>query len=301
MAGLAALAARPARAEPPGAWGFSPYLGAHAPRLRLLQEGEMRAPFEGDATLVDQASGANVVEPFRFDIPLDGLPPGRTVGVRFQWWVAPRHALLLGAGTWAASAATAADGTFPLQGHFEAVRATRKADLSYNEFFFGWRYGGRQGEGPEDGGGRGPRWHLDLTFRELFDVSYREEFVFLFLSGPPKSFRRAIVTDARATGLLLGQVAVGADWPLGRRFALGLDAGYTVAASEISLGEGSVRTDFQATDNLSLQLPLIRGEDGRMLYKDPQVEDPETHKLVYRPLKLGFDGWKATVRAVIYY
>ncbi len=284
---LAASPLATAAQEEAGRWGFSPYLGIHAPGLRLLREGEMRAPFEGEATLVDEALGLNVVEPFRFDIPLDARAPGRALGVRFQWRVRGRHALLLGLGTWALQASATVEGLFPLQGAFEVVRASRSARIAYNEFFAGWRYRLDQGEA-------GARWHLELTVRELFDISYREEFVFLFLSGPPKSFRRAIVTEARATGALLGQAALGVAWPLGRRFALGLEAGYTVAAGKVALGEGSVRTDFQATDNLNLELPMIQGEEGRMLYKDPA-------SLEYRPLRLGFDGWKLLLRATIAY
>ena len=287
LALILAASSPAADAQEAGRWGFSPYVGVHAPSLRLLRDGEMRSPFEGEATLVDEALGLNVVEPFRFDIPLDARAPGRAVGVRFQWRVGERHALLLGLGTWAQEASATVEGLFPLQGAFEVVRAGRSARLSYNEFFVGWRY-------ELDETDEGARWHLDLSVRELFDISYREEFVFLFLSGPPKSFRRAIVTEARATGALLGQAALGVEWPLGRRFALGLEAGYTVAAGKTSLGEGSVRTDFQATDNLNLELPMIQGEEGRMLYKDPA-------SLAYRPLKLGFDGWKLLLQATIYY
>lgn len=45
-------------------WGMSPYLGLYNPSLKLLNEGEFVAPYEGTATLVDIfGSNNNVTVP----------------------------------------------------------------------------------------------------------------------------------------------------------------------------------------------------------------------------------------------
>ena len=58
-------------------WGISPYLGLFSPSLKLLNEGEFHAPYEGTADIVDQfGNNNNVTVPFIFRTPIPELDPG---------------------------------------------------------------------------------------------------------------------------------------------------------------------------------------------------------------------------------
>jgi hypothetical protein len=116
----------------------------------------------------------------------------------------------------------------------------------------------------------------------------------LFLSGPPRSFRKSMVVQSRATGLLLLQGGGGGEWFINDWFSLGMEAGYAFGLKSLRLGDGDLVTDFQNTDNLALQLPLIQNSAGVMQYKTEAGGE-------YRDFRLDFEGWKALIKATIYY
>ena len=75
---------------------------------------------------------------------------------------------------------------------------------------------------------------------------------------------------------------------------MGAEAGYALGFKSLRLGDGSLVTDFRDTDNLFLELPLIQNTAGNMQYK---TEDG----LQYKDLRLNFEGWKALLKATIYF
>lgn len=267
-------------------WSLSPYVGLHSPDLTLLNSGLFKAPYAGTADNID-VFGATNRTTFFYRNPLPELDPGVLAGLEFQWKVNDRHSIMIGAGTWNASSYATTAGSFPVQGAFESAFAYRKGDISYNEFYFGWRYNVL----------RRPKKHylyFGLSAHELFDVAYREDFSLLFLSGPPKSFRRSVVVQSKATGLLLLQGSGGGEWFVTDWLSLGVEGGYALGMKEILLGEGRAQTDFLPTDNLSLQVPIVPNNRTGQLGFTP--ESGET-----RPLKLSFDGWKALLKVTVYY
>ncbi len=268
------------------AWGLSPFVGLHAPSLKMLNEGELKAPFEGVADIIDEF-GFNNQETFNFPMPVSDFEPGSIVGLEFIWRLNDKHAFRIGIGSWEVNESTSVQGTFPVQGAFESVVASRKADLSYNEFFLGWRYNVLV---------RPKRYNLyvGLSVHELFDIDYREDYSFLFLSGPPKSFRKSAVVQSQATGMLLLEAGVGSEWFVNDWLSLGVEAGYAMGGRDLHLRDGTINIDFRDTDNLFLEIPLRPGPDQNMEFKDGLGGD-------YKQLRLDFDGWKALLRVTLYY
>jgi hypothetical protein len=269
-------------------WGISPYLGLFSPSLKLLNQGEFRSPYEGTADIVDQfGNNNNITVPFIFRNPLPELDPGSIGGLEFQWRINDKHSLLIGGANWEATSSATASGIFPVQGAFESVISQRKGDISFTEFYFGWRYNAVHKPKSHD-------FYFTLSLHDIFDVRYKDEFSLLFLSGPPRSFRRSMVINTNATGLLFLQGGGGGEWFINDWFSLGVEGGYGFGFKPLRLGNGQLTTDFTDNDNLFLQVPLIQGPSQNMQYK---VESGGQ----YRDLRLDFEGWKAMIKASIYF
>jgi len=269
-------------------WGISPYLGLFEPSLKLLNKGEFRSPYEGTADIVDQfGNNNNVTVPFIFRTPMPELDPGPLGGLEFQWRINEKNSLLIGGSSWEATSAATARGVFPVQGAFESVISQRKGDISFTEFYLGWRYNAIHKPKKHD-------FYFSLSLHDIFDVNYREEFSLLFLSGPPRSFRRSMVVESKATGLLLLQGTGGGEWFINDWLSLGVEAGYGFGLKALRLGNGQLTTDFSDNDNLFLEIPIIQNPSQNVQYK---VENGGQ----YRDLRLDFDGWKAMFKATVYF
>ena len=243
---------------------------------------------EGTADLVDQfGNNNNVTVPFIFRTPLPELNPGPMGGLEFQLPINDKNSLLIGGASWEASSSATGRGEFPVQGAFESVISQRKGDISFTEFYLGWKYNAIHKP-------RKRNLYLTLSLHEIFDVNYREDFSLLFLSGPPRSFRRSMIVESSATGLLLLQGGAGGEWFLNDWLSLSVEAGYGFGLKPLRLGNGHLTTDFSDNDNLFLQIPLIQSSSGNMQYKVEQGGE-------YRDLRLTFDGWKALMKATIYF
>lgn len=244
---MAVMAAGASAEEGAGAWGLSPYIGVHHPNLDNLNNGQFRSPYQGTADIID-GLGFNNPTAFTYRNPMPPLEAGTLAGLEFLWNINDKHVMLIGGGSWESTSFATAEGSFPVQGALESAVSQRKGDLSYNEFYLGWRYNAV----------RKPKkynLYLRLSAHEVFDIDYREDFSLLFLSGPPRSFRKSLVVQAQATGLLLLQGGGGGEWFINDWLSLGAEAGYTFGMKEMTLGDGRVSTDFRDTDNLFLKSP----------------------------------------------
>jgi len=166
-------------------WGVSPYFGLHEPRLDQLNSGEFLAPHEGTADIINP-TGNNVTETFSYQSPLPPFDPGPLTGVEFQWQLNDRHMVLLGAATWEATSSAASTGLLPVQGNFESIAAERRADLSYLEYYLGWRY--HLFAVPQK-----YRFYLSASLHHLYDIDFREDFTMVFKTGPARTFRKSII------------------------------------------------------------------------------------------------------------
>lgn len=269
-------------------WGLAPYLGLFHPSLQQLNKKAFHSPYGGTADLVDRfGNNNNITTSFLFSLDLPRLDPGALGGLEFRWFFRERQALLIGGGTWEATSSATSGGFFPIQGAFESVSARRKADVSFNDFYVGWRYNTIQAANRSN-------FYLSFTLHELFDVNYREDFTLLFLSGPPRSFRRSLIIETSATGLLLVEGDAGGEWFVNDWLSLGVEAGYGIGLKSVRLGNGRATTDFGSNDNLSLDTPLRESLSRQIQYRD--ADD-----LQYHNLKLDFSGWKALFKITVYY
>lgn len=270
-------------------WGLSPYLGLFSPSLKAFNRGEFLSPFEGTADLVDPfGNNNNVTVPYALRAPMPQFDPGHIGGLEFQWLINDKHSLLIGAANWDDTVSSSTGGVFPIQGAFQSVIAQRSGDLSFSEFYFGWRYNAIHVPKKHN-------YYFTLSLHDIFNVSYREQFSLLFLSGPPSSFRRSVVINTDATGLLLLHAGGGGEWFMTDWFSLGVEGGYEIGFKPLRFGNGNLVTDFSNNDNLFLEMPMIQNPaSNNTQYKVASGGQ-------YRDLRVNFDGWKALVKATIYF
>ncbi|MGE0373246.1 MAG: hypothetical protein AB7Q01_15375 [Gammaproteobacteria bacterium] len=297
-AGIAALLL--AAVSPPAAWAqqdaathtwsVAPYFGMNQPKLDDLNEGEFQAPYEGGAQFVDPVAN-NTDGTFSYNTPVAPFNPGTLTGLEFQWRLNDKHSFLIGGSTWQATSTSASTGLFPIQGAFEVVNAQRKVNLSYNEFFLGWRY--NLFARPKT-----YRFYVSATLHHLYDIDYREDFTGVFLSGDIRQFRKSLIIRAQTTGLPLLEGAAGGEWFLTDWLALGIEGGYDIGLKEVELegvGRTPVTSDFLATDNVQVRPPMVMDLTTRHM----------THKSVpggdYEVTRLDFSGWRLVMKATIYF
>lgn len=276
-------------------WSFSPSVGLHAPNLRQLNEGVFRAPFSGraDVLLVGDSSTQGT---FQLKNPLPSIDYGTLAGVEFQWKMSDEYWFLIGGSSWEAASEAETNGVLPLQGVLSRVSNNRRAKLSYNEFFMGWRH--NVVRRPEK---------LNLYYRfslhEIFDIDYREDWAFVFFDRPPTlvngrsitSFGKNLTILSQATGVLLLQVGVGAEVFLKKWLSVGFESNYAYGIRDFTLRNSSSKVDFLNTDNLDVDAPLRQ---------NPQTQNLEYNSengSGYNGLALSFNGWKALLRVSIYY
>jgi hypothetical protein len=279
------------RAEEEGkVWSVSPYVGFYQPSLKALNRGEFKAPYEGTAQFIDPVAN-NSENTFSYDTPLAPFNPATPVGVEFQYRFNDRHSLLIGAANWQATTSTTSTGDFPIQGALEAVDALRKAELSFTEYYLGWRYDLWPRPGTF-------RLYLAGSLHQLYDINYREDFTGIFLSGDVRQFRKSVTIRARTTGLPLLQGMVGGEWFVADWLSLGLEGGYDLGLKEVTLqglGATPVVQDFLATDNVQVFPPMrMDVTTRRMIHKSEPGGD-------YQVTRLDFSGWKVLVKANIYF
>lgn len=274
----------------PRAWGIAPYFGMNQPKLDALNKGEFQAPYEGGAQFVDPVAN-NTDGTFSYNTPVPAFNPGTLTGLELQWRLNDRHSFLMGASTWQATSTAASTGLFPIQGGFESVNAQRKVNLSYNEFFLGWRYNLFSRPNTY-------RFYVSATLHHLYDIDYREDFTGVFLSGDIRQFRKSLIIRAQATGLPLLEGAAGGEWFLADWLSLGLEGGYDLGLKDIELtgaGATPVTSDFLATDNVQVRPPMIMDTTTRLM----------THKSVaggdYEVTRLDFSGWRLIMKATVYF
>jgi hypothetical protein len=270
-------------------WGVSPWLGVHRPDLKLLNEGALKAPFfvAGDVVLPDDTT-TTAVRILRNELP--PINSGANAGVEFQLNLNERNALLMGVGSWEGNTSGAVLGEFPLQGTVNDVIYSRDVDISYTDFFLGWKYRILKKDKL--------RLSTRLSLHELFDIDYRDQIVLLFLEGTAQGFKRILIAKSQTTGVLMLQAGVSADYFVVDWLSLGFDIGYEFGLDKFVPRDTQFDLDFRSgTDGVSLEPssfnPPILSQGGNTQYNSGNG--------VYKDLEIGFDGWKAALRVTIFY
>lgn len=292
-----------AQAEDDGhSWSFSPILGIHAPQLKAINKGEFIAPLIAQSSLATP-DGKFVQETVTLLAPLPSIRFAPIAGMEFQWTLDDKHAFLVGAATWEGVSTNRVSGRIGVQSGYSSYDLDRRGDISYNEFFFGWRYNML----------RHPNKHsiyVRLSAHELFDINQREDLFFTFKDGKiitnnpldPTStapVRKIMIIQSQATGALMFQGDIGGEYFITKSISIGGEFGYELGVRQFSLRDGRVQTSFLTTDNMDIHLPVRRNAiDGALEY---QSADSTFEKQRYQKMKLGFDGWKAMMKITFYY
>ncbi len=262
------------------------YVGLHSPSLKVLNEGEFRSPITGFGTILD-AQGQGSSQPFLFDNPLPKLGLSINSGMEFQWRMNSKNRLVFGVGVWESTSRASANGALPIQGEVSTVEADRLSTISYSELYFGIQ---------RDFFVKPKRYKIyyRLTLHELFDIDYREDFVFNFTSGDLDGFKKIMVLQSQATGLLGLQFGSGVEYFLDDWLSVSLDAGYLMGFRKIELGDGRINTSFLSSDNITMLMPQRVGAGGRIEFVNPE-------SFIYEKMKLSFDGWKVLFKMTLHF
>lgn len=267
------------------------YLGVHHPSLEELNQGEFQSPVAGTATITNSVGGGNSSLNLYFPNPLPELGYGTNAGLEFQWLLDRKNSIIFGVSTWEAASRATVDGQFALQGEVTEVHMKRVADISYNEFYAGVRR--NVIDEPKK-----YKVYYRLTLNELYDIDYREDLSFTYLSGLATGVTKSIVLMSQATGLLALQPGLGFEYFFRDWMSVGVEASYLLGLRAIQLREGSLKQDFLITDNLSLMLPYrMNSENGYAEYLNARPQNKDD----YDRLDLSFDGWKILARLNLYF
>jgi len=265
------------------------YLGFHRPALEDLVDHEFKAPIAGIADIVDE--DGNTQSEILFPNPLPDLGYGTNAGLEFAWKLNDKYEFIIGGGTWEAYTRALAEGGFFLQGQFSEVVSERTAKISYNEFYFGFKY--NLIHSPKK-----YKAYYRLTLNEVFDIDYREDLIFLFTSGDAEGVKKTMILESQATGLIMLQPGFGMDYFVRDWLSFGFDASYVLGFKRVNLGNGNHKVDFLSTDNVNIWLPQrLDPVTGNLQYLSEQPSGPDD----YTTIRLSFDGWKALLKMNIYF
>ena len=276
-----------------GEWSFSMAFGAHRANLNELNKGLFKAPLLGKgAIFADENEQESTIKTFRFDKDLPESPNGAKAAFELQWHANSKHALIFGIGSWEKTSIVREPGEVPTQGAINVVNFERRAKISYSEYSIGWRYAFFDRAKYQ--------FYFRSSFHEVFDIDYREDFVFSYISGSDVAgFRRIQVMEAQTAALFMGQLALGAEWFFRNWFSMGVEAGYLKGERSVQLRNQTFLTDFVARDNIEFSArPYGAASDGNLGYLSP---GSDINNVSYRRMKLNFSGWQVMVRINIYY
>lgn len=295
-------------------WSVSFGLGGLLPSLGDLDNGLFKSPFTGTATVLvregstggGEGEDANETEviPFRYENNLDGVKVAVLGGVEFAWHANERHSFLFGLGAMEHTSTTTSVGNIPLQQYFvsNVVEGERRGKISFTEYTLGWRYNFLLRDRF--------RMYTRLSLHEVFDIDYRDDFVFLFRESPIADLvgvRRNMVAEAQSASLFMGQVGLGGEWFLQDWLSVGVEGGYVLGESDFALRDVRLRDDFLPGDAVNrIGLPFRQMTDGSLGYLLPNasaddLEDPTTRENFYRTIRLGFDSWRLLLRVNVYF
>ena len=271
-------------------WSISPMLGIHSPKLTALNHGEFKAPMFGRGRLIFDQTDAGQDFDFAFDNPLPEMEFGTEAGIELGLRLDERNTLFIGASVWESGSTSSVRTEIPFQGSLTPVGYERSARMSYFQYFLGWQRT-LLSEAKKF------RLHSRLSLHEVFDIDYKEDLVFGFDTGA-ETFKRLVVMESQATGLLMMQLGLGGEYFFTDWLSFGADVGYTVSFRKFELGNATLNTDIQPEDNLSFRLPAEPDARQRLTYL---AEARSYDDLTYRPMELGFDGWRLLFRANMYF
>jgi hypothetical protein len=287
-------------------WSITPMLGTHNPALDVLNEQGFKAPVVGVGTVgratEEGTEGAGVQQSFRYDAPLPDLGLSTNAGLEFEWIQNSKHSFLMGISTWEGTANNSLNNvSLPLQGDARNADYDRRASLSYNEFYFGWKYRFFSNENKY-------RLYSRLSLNEVFDIDFREEHVFSIKGGELDDVKRIIVGNGQTTGVLMVQLGMGGEYFIKNNLSIGVEGSYYLAERPFQLKAAAADTDVQFGDDITILVPIRPSGDETVLGYHP-VDTPapvinQDGSFATPPIQkmdLRLDGWKLFFRITLYY
>lgn len=309
-----------AEAEDTARWSVTPILGIHMPQLEALNKGEFRSPIvgvgearpeliEGQTPGPETDTGEATSVAFGGHNDLPEIGAASNAGLEFQWIQSDKHSVIFGASSWEGfTEGGRVPMRVPLQGELRDAVFERRATLSYNEFFFGWRYNAVIHPKKKY------KLYTRLTFNELFDIDYRESLIYSFAdqpnSDPQRNFvdiKRIFILDSQATGVILLQFGAGGEYFLKKHISIGFESSYVFQPRTFTLRPSFIDSDTQLGDGMVVFYPALpdvnNNNDLRYVREDvvplatyAQNQQPPTNEM-----KLSFQGWKAAFRLNVYF
>ncbi len=271
-------------------WIFSPNFGAARPSLSVLSDHVFKAPFAGESQVVvdlpeDVVGEASYpTEQFVFQNDLQPVRGGPEAGLEFRRMFGGHNDFIMGISALEIARESRSRGAFPLQGSLgNMADYIRRAQFSYTRYYLGLQHYFYP---------RPSKFNLyfNLAINEFFDIDYRENHVFSFLTGPPAGFKRIFVLETQATGIVMLGAGLGADVQLADRFSIGVEGGFLFGVFDGGLKGLKRRTDINDGDRLDvIRASIDLGPDGSIL-----VLNPDGRTRTQRQLDM--NGWRGVVK-----
>lgn len=266
-------------------------LGVNSPNLGLINERVLGSelPLRGELLFSGSASPAQVE--YSIPNPLPEIKYGTEAGIEFSMEVDERNRFVIGLSSWEGVSTALVKTTLAFQGRLLSTNFERHASISYLQYYIGWR---------RDFFVKHNKYRLygSLLLNEIFDIDFRENFVYEFIdtTDGSGSFKRVLRQESQATGHIMLQPAVGGEYFLRDWLSVGVDLGYLFGLNDFELGNVESTTDFQGQDQVTIAYPasVINDGRGRLGYYDPNSES-------YQKMELDMNGWRALFRINIYY
>lgn len=286
-------------------WALSPALGMQKPQIKGLNDKALKAPLLGTGEVCPTDSCGDTVPSqtiFLGNYP-EPIGASANAGLELQWVQSERHVFLMGASTWDGSTESSMPAQLPVQQKLRNVDYIRRDKLSYNEFYFGWKYALFTVPNKY-------RFYSRISLNEIFDISFREEHVFNIHGGDLDGVSRIFVGKGKTTGVLMGQFGFGGEYFLKKNISINGEWSYLLSERFFNFRDTSRDSNFAAGDHVQL-VPSVRpsAQNQPLGYLpidlDPNIDltkantGPDT--LPVTDMNLRFDGWKLLFRLTIYY
>jgi hypothetical protein len=295
----------------PYKWALSPALGLQAPQIKGLNDKALKAPLLGTGEVCPTTSCGDTTPSQTIYLANFPEPIGASAnaGLELQWVQSERHVFLMGASTWDGSTESSIPAQLPVQQKLRNVDYIRRDKLSYNEFYFGWKYSLFSVPNKY-------RFYSRISLNEIFDISFREEHIFNIhepkdsVNGDLDGVSRIFVGKGKTTGVLMGQFGFGGEYFLKKNISINGEWSYLLSERFFNFRDTSRDSNFAAGDHVVL-VPSVRpSAQGQPLgYLPPDFDSSrDLTKETAGPdgvpvtnMNLRFDGWKLLFRLTIYY
>lgn len=274
-------------------WIFTPIFGMSGPQLKSLNEGLFRTPIVGQAEITSdlpedvEGESSYPVQDFHFQNPLNPVSFWWEAGLELRRNFGKKNDLIIGVSSWEVNSSAKNTVKFPLQGSVgNDADYTRRAKFSYTQYYVGLR---------RYLFNRSSRSNLyfNFTLHDLFDIDYKDKHVFNFTSGPPAGFRRILIYETQATGLLLLQFGMGGEIRLADRFSIGFEGAYALGVKNATLKNVFTKNDFNEGDRLrGYPRPILPDDTARPGFVKYLGEDGKT----YHFADFRLDGWRGQIK-----